>query len=184
MPNNELKAMPDNRLAILAKNNEAAYSELISRYLFTVRRLAGVYTSNPSDFDDLVSEGILGLMSAVREFDGGVKSSFSTFAGVCISNRMLNCLKRQGRISGHEEGLKDYEIPANSTPESILLSREELGEVFASIAGELSGVESKVFGLYCRGLEIAEIAKKLEISKKSAGNALFRVRTKLRKRFR
>ncbi len=184
MPNNELKALSDNRLAVLAQENEAAYSELISRYLFTVRRLAGVYTSNPSDFDDLVSEGILGLMNAVKEFDGGVKSSFSTFAGVCISNRMLTCLKKQGKIIGHEEGIDGLDIAASATPESILISREELGEVFAGAQANLSSTEAQVFGLYCRGLEVSEIANKLGISKKSAGNALFRVRTKLRQMFR
>lgn len=76
MLQNGYKTESDESLVSISMSDEAAYSELISRHLATVRRVARLYSTNLSDFDDLVSEGILGLMNAVKTYNGEREASF------------------------------------------------------------------------------------------------------------
>lgn len=173
--------MPNEELAYCAKEDERAYSELISRFLPTVRRLAHVYSSNPSDQDDLFSEGLLGLMNSVKTFKSDKDTSFSTYAGVCISNRMINALKKSDRISKREENIDDHIVSKGDSPESIVLEREAVSELIDGLQ-YLSKLEREVFNLYIHGESYTDISNALGISAKSVDNALLRVRTKLRKR--
>ena len=187
----DYKTTSDSELVLLAKESDAAYSELISRYLPSIRRLARIYTKSSADRDDLVSEGILGLMSAVRTFSEGKGAGFSTYAGVCVNNRMMTALKKSAIISNREEPIEDISSSAGtigasdrSSPEKIVLDREALSEIFSEISGNLTGLERSVFDLYLMGASYADITKSLGINAKAVDNALARVRRKLRRRFR
>ena len=94
MPDIRFETASDEELSLAALSSDDAYSELISRYLPSVRRLARVYTKSSADRDDLVSEGILGLMNAVKTFSADKNAGFSTYASVCINTRMLSALKK------------------------------------------------------------------------------------------
>lgn len=180
----DYKALDDTCLISLIGKDEAAYSELISRHIGTVRRLAHLYSSNPSDCDDLVSEGIVGLLNAVRTFDGSKGASFSTYAYACVNNRILNALKKSSRIINCEENIDNLNLEGSATPESIVINREELGEVFSLIEKGLSKTEKSVFEEYLSGSSYQEIAARLGLSLKSVDNALMRVRRKLRSKLR
>lgn len=173
--------LTDGELAYLAQSDENAFSEIISRYLPTVRRLARVYSSNLSDQDDLVSEGLLALMNSVKTYDRQKEASFSTYASVCINNRMRNLLKKSDRISKREESIEDKSIALPTTPESILIDREIISQAIEDI-NNLSSLEKEVFTLYIHGESYSGIAKKLSTSTKSVDNALARVRKKLRQK--
>ncbi len=180
----ELASLSDEELAASSSENDEACSALISRYLPSVRRLARMYTKSAADFDDLVSEGILGLFSAVKTFSAGKGASFSTYAGTCMNNRMLSALKKSARIRNREEALGDISAPEGSSPEKIVLDREVLSEIFSEISENLSELERSVIGLYLSGASYSDITKSLGITRKAADNALSRVRRKLRKKFR
>lgn len=180
----DYKALDDTELLPLIGKDEAAYSELISRHIGTVRRLAHLYSLNPSDCDDLVSEGIVGLLNAVRTFDGSKGASFSTYAYACANNRILTALKKSSRIRGCEENIDDYNLEGEASPESIVINREEIGEVFSLIEKGLSKTEKRVFEEYLSGSSYQETAARLGISLKSVDNALLRVRRKLRSKLR
>ena len=188
LPQTDYKAMSDGELLGLVRSDESAYSELISRYLGKVRRLAHVYSYNHSDCDDLVSEGIIGLMNAVKSYDGSSgKASFSTYAYACIHNRIISALKKSSRINSCEENMDTLDSNVGSSardcsPESIVMSREELGEVLEWMEKGLSKIEKSVFEAYMAGKPYSEISKSLGIPLKSVDNALLRVRRKLRSR--
>ncbi|MBQ8624271.1 MAG: sigma-70 family RNA polymerase sigma factor [Oscillospiraceae bacterium] len=173
--------MADSELVFIALSDERAYSELISRFLPTVRRLARVYALNPNDQDDLFSEGLLGLMNSVKTYNSDKKASFSTYASVCISNRMINAIKKSDRILKREENLDDSVASSDSSPESILIERESVSELVDGLQ-YLSTLERDVFLLYIHGESYQKIAEVLNTSPKSVDNALRRVRTKLRKK--
>lgn len=176
---------PEEILLKLAPKDEEAYEELISRYLPSIRRIAAIYKNSPADRDDLVSEGILGLMAAVRTYSPDKGASFSTYAGSCAANRMRNALKKAQRINGRESPMDENgsaEEPGAS-PEKIAIDREFLREVFAGIPAVLTEHERNVLGLYLAGESYQNIAKALGADKKSVDNALARVRRKLRARF-
>ena len=184
MPKNPYSLTTDNELLRIAPDDEEAYSELISRYLPAIRRIAAIYKTTPADRDDLVSEGILGLMNAVKTYSPDKGASFSTYVSVCANNRMLNALKKAQRIQGREGSFEEINAASGSSPEKIVIDREALREVFSEVESNLTELEREVFTLYLAGVSYDETAKLLEIDKKSVDNALARVRRKLRRKFR
>lgn len=186
MPQKQYKSMSDNELLRVASEDEAAYSEIISRELSTVRRLARTYSFNGSDYDDLASEGLIGLMNAVKSYnpERGESSgaSFSTYAYACINNRIISALKKSNIIQSCEENIDDAGLSEPSSPESIVLTREEMDELLQNVNSDLSKTEKSVFELYILGYSYPAIAKDLGISVKSVDNALFRTRRKLRRK--
>lgn len=151
-------------------------SELIYRYFSFIKSKAAHMCSSPSSCDDLVQEGLLGFMSAIRRFDCAKGAKFSSFAYSCVTNRMKTAAARMSRLSESEEGTDSEEGEDNITPESIIISRE----FFSNIEKLLSPLEYSIFKMYISGLSCGEIAEKLGISRKSAGNAIQRARQKLR----
>ena len=184
MPQNRFSMTTDDELLRIVSEDEGAYSELISRYLPSIRRIAAIYKTSPADRDDLVSEGILGLMNAVRTYTPEKGASFSTYANVCANNRILNALKKSQRIQGREGSFEEINASSGSSPEKIVIDREALREVFSEVESNLTELEREVFTLYLSGVSYDETAKLLEIDKKSVDNALARVRRKLRRKFR
>ncbi len=179
-----LKDLTDEELVAAAKNDGDAFSALIERYLGSIRQLARVYTRIDADRDDLVSEGILGLMSAVKSYEEGRGASFATYAGVCVSNRMLSVLKKSARIQRVEEPLEEGSLESGTSPEKTVLDREFLSEIFSESAQSFTDLERAVFSEYLSGASYGNIAKKLGVPRKTVDNALARVRKKLRLRFR
>ena len=184
MQDTRFQTTTDDELLKLAATDDEAYSELISRHLPSIRRLAAIYKTSPADRDDLVSEGILGLMNAINTYSPEKGASFGTYAGVCANNRIINALKKQQRIRGREGSFEEIRAETTLNPEKIVLDREVLREVFSEIETNLSDLEREVFGLYLAGVSYEETAKLLGIDYKSVDNALARVRRKLRRKFR
>ncbi|MCD7785326.1 MAG: sigma-70 family RNA polymerase sigma factor [Oscillospiraceae bacterium] len=176
----EYHAMTDAGLLEIADSDERAYSELVSRYLESVRRLAGIYSAGGYDYDDLCSEGLMGLMNAVKTYDDGKGASFGTYSYSCINNRMLSLIRKSTRIKSSEEPMEDIEITDNGSPESILISSEETDELKKLAESRLSELERKVFKCYLEGKSHQETARELEITPKSVDNALQRIKRKLR----
>lgn len=80
-----------------AKTHDAELREaIILRYVplvhFVIRRL-GLTPHSRSAYEDLVSHGLLGLISAVDGFDAGRGTQFSTYATVRIRGQILDHLR-------------------------------------------------------------------------------------------
>ena len=71
-----------------SKKSRDAASELISRYLRLVLKRARTYADNYSDVEDLTQDGLLALYKAIDCFNTEKGSKFSSFADVCVSNRI------------------------------------------------------------------------------------------------
>ena len=46
-----------------------------------------------ADRDDLVQEGMIGLMKAIKSFDENKSACFSTFASLCIKRQIITAVK-------------------------------------------------------------------------------------------
>lgn len=119
-------------------------------------------------------------MNAVKTYSSGREASFSTYAYSCVHNRIITAIRKSRRISRCEENIGWLELGDSQSPESIVISREELNEVISWMENGLSKTEKNAFELYMSGASYKEIADTLGISLKSADNALARVRRKLR----
>ena len=83
-----LQNLTDETLILAARRgDDSAVTELVSRYLPMIRRRAARYYLPGMDAEDVVQEGLIGLLKAIRLFDGQ-QSAFPSFASVCVSSTM------------------------------------------------------------------------------------------------
>ena len=85
----------------LAAGDSTARDSLLTENLSLVHHVArqlGRRLSDKVDHDELVSAGILGLMSAMTAFDPGRGLAFSTFAVPRIRGAILDELRRQDHV--------------------------------------------------------------------------------------
>ena len=169
---------------------------LVEKYKGLVRQKARTMYLIGGETDDLIQEGMVGLLAAIREYDPSKAASFRTYAEVCIKNRLLSVIKAAAR---------DKHTPLNNSvsfetplfcgngdryayrasvqhledPEEIFLSREAFRERMEALMGQLSGFEANVLRLYLTGLSYSEIAAEVKKSPKSVDNAVQRIRRKL-----
>lgn len=179
-----------------AAGNRMAEEILVIRYNRLVRMCSRPFFLAGGDSEDLIQEGMLGLLSAIRSYQPARSASFRTFAEICIKARLISAVKcaASGKhtplnsyISFETpsfEGITDF-VPTPATgfpqenPEDLLISREELQEHLDAAKDHLSGFEAKVLGYYLDGLSYQEIASQVDRSAKSVDNAVQRIRRKL-----
>lgn len=180
------KNMTDEELAAISSDNSTAVSELVSRYAKLIWIKANIMANSASDAEDLAQEGLLGLLNAISKFDSERRVKFSTFAEVCISNRMRTILDKNRNVPVVETDGSDIsndEAVLPDTPESIFIEKEHLSQLYNEIISLLSDREWKIFTLFLQGLSYKNIAEKLNISEKSVDNAIQRIRRKLKSRW-
>lgn len=158
-------------------------SELISRYIRIIRVKANKMHSSTVEADDLVSEGFMGLLSAIRNYSPE-KGKFSAFANTCINNRMKSAvMKSDNRLVFAEDFDFDEIEDDNVSTEELIILKEQNEEISSKLDTVLSKMEKEVLSLYIGDCSYEEIARKLGISVKSVDNALSRARTKLKAGF-
>ena len=183
-------ALPDEDLCELARQGDRDAEEiLIKRYNRLVRQLARPYYLAGGDSDDLIQEGMIGLMCGVREYDGQRAASFRTFAERCIRNRLYSAVRAAARDKHAPLNQSvSLEIPffdgtglgamAGENPEDLIIGRERVQDALSDVRKQLSDFEAKILGYYLDGLTIREMAKAVLRSPKSVDNAVQRIRRK------
>jgi RNA polymerase sigma factor (sigma-70 family) len=92
------REIEDLHLVLRARSgNRASEAEIIRRYASFVRLRASSYFIAGGDPDDLVQEGMLGLIHAARGFHPN-GARFSTYAVACIEGTIRRGLREQGRV--------------------------------------------------------------------------------------
>lgn len=188
--------MTDETLCLrAAAGDRVAEETLVMRYNRLVRICARPYFLLGGDSEDLIQEGMLGLIKAIREYKPEQGVLFRTFAEVCVRNRILSAVRAAARDKhtplNHSVSIENplfdessgYFSPdaldRGSDPEALVISREEFQERRQAILSQLSGFEATVLGFYLDGLSCSEIAAKVGRPPKSVDNAVQRVRRKL-----
>jgi RNA polymerase sigma factor for flagellar operon FliA len=85
----------------LASGDQSAREQLLSAHLSLVHHVARQVSRSLAatfDFDELVSAGTIGLMSALDSFDASRGLAFSTFAVPRIRGAILDELRRQDHV--------------------------------------------------------------------------------------
>lgn len=176
---------------IASSGDMAAEEELISEYSRLVKICARPYFLIGGDTEDLIQEGMLGLLSAVRNFDPARDVKFKTYAEFCIRRRLYSAIKSATRHKhiplNDYVSLESQEIDENSTqgiyflrnPEEFVIARERVNEITDCLHGSLSKFESEVLGLYLDGMSYAKIASVVNKTPKAVDNAVQRIRKKL-----
>jgi len=181
-----LISFTDEQLVDLAsKGDQSAWFSIISRYFPLVKNRANGYNGADFEGEDLVQEGFIGLIRAVKSYrpDGG--SSFKTYAILCIDNSIISAVRKslvKKRIPGSAIiPLDDCStLPEEVSAEDTYINKEEFRVLKETFSAKLSAFENSVFSLYLAGYELDKISVKLSTNKKSVNNALSRIKKKLR----
>ncbi len=172
-------------LVRFAKEGEQqALNVLLTRYMAMVRSIASRSFGASLETDDLVQEGMLGLLAAVYSYVPDQAASFHTYASVCVSNRIVSAVRAASRLKHSPLNsyvpLSEAEYAPGGDPEELILAEEQSEVLLSFLSTALSARENKVLRLHLTGKTYSEIADILQVSVKSVDNTLQRVRRKLK----
>ena len=177
-----------------------AKERLVVKYIPMVKYIIRNYYASFLDFDDLLQEGLIGLLNAIDEykpFDYDVK--FSSFAYICIIRRVYNVIKQ---TTGNKHRLLNEAISLQSTigldenrtvfdvvpdltydidPVLVVEERTVSQALNEVLQNHLSILEYAVMIRLLRGYTCSEIEKEIGVGSKVIDNARTRVKTKLKR---
>lgn len=174
--------------AQVAAGDRCAEEALVLRHTRLVRMCARPFFLAGGDSEDLIQEGMLGLLAAIREFRPDRGARFATYAQVCIRRRIISAVR--SAAGGRHAPLNDYvslepsllltdmeSSPGN--PEDLVIHQEALRALEKAIAARLTELEAQVLARFLEGSSYAEIAEAVGRSPKSVDNAVQRIRRKV-----
>ena len=195
---NTYNKIPDEQLICRLRNGEDEIMDyLMIKYKSMVRRKARAMYLIGGDNDDLIQEGMIGLIKAVRDFDSEAGQSFSGFAELCVSRQMYSAIASSKRkkhiplnsyVSLYDEGnhedekalplIDTIEPEVENNPETLCFGKESSEAFIEELKENLSDLENRVLYLHMLGTNYRDIANLLDKSPKTIDNALQRIRTK------
>jgi len=179
---------------LAAEGNREAEELLVSRFHQLVRACARPFFLVGGDSEDLIQEGMVGLIKAFREYTPEREASFRTYAEICIRNRLYSVLRAAVRDKhqplNQSVSLDTPDFDSNSytsgtsnlaqrNPEDSLIDKEHTAALLSGVRKQLSEFEAKILGYYLDGLSCREIAETVGKSPKSVDNAVQRIRRKV-----
>ncbi|MBR3611623.1 MAG: sigma-70 family RNA polymerase sigma factor [Oscillospiraceae bacterium] len=134
--------------------------------------------------EDIRQEAVIAFLHALHSFDEQKGAGFRSYASACIKNHIASILRSGNRTKSR--AMLDYvpidelDIASENEPESDWIEKEAVLDMKKRITEILSDFEKEVLELYLKGFSYKTIGEKLGKTEKSIGNALSRVRKKLR----
>ena len=192
-------AMTDEQLISRLRAGEKDIMDyLMVKYKSMVRRKAREMFLIGGENDDLIQEGMIGLMKAVRNYDPEQGNSFQSFSELCVSRQMYSAIEASRRkkhfplnsyVSLYEVEQNDEdskEVPlidtirseVDNNPEVLYFGKEYTEEFIENLKDSLSALENHVLYLHLMGTDYRAIAEILNKSPKAIDNALQRIKTK------
>ena len=184
----KLSNLTETQILSLAKEGDnEAYNQIITKYRPAVEAAASKHADSPIERDDLIQEGMIGLLAATKSFDSGKGASFTTYCYTCINNSIQTALRKVNRrkdvpknsVIPLEEEFVDKATSSLSAEDSFL-AQESVSMLTWQLDNNLSQFENNVLRLHMVGCSYNEIAAKLSKDSKAIDNALQRIRKKLK----
>ncbi|MBQ5754467.1 MAG: sigma-70 family RNA polymerase sigma factor [Oscillospiraceae bacterium] len=162
--------------------DERALAGIISRMMPQIQFGAQSLHAAGMEKEDLVQEGLIGLMQAVGSFAPGKGAQFETYTASCIRNAQFSAVRAAQR---KKHGPLNTSVPlseeqATPGPEEFAIQQEELELWHQRFRSRLSVRERQAMTLFMDGLSTQQIADVLGCSRKAVESALARARSKLR----
>ena len=190
----------DLQLLNRSRNNDwHAKEELVKKYSPMVRYIVRNYYVKTLEFEDMLQEGHIGLLSAIDEYNPQhYDVKFSSFAYLCIVRKIYNIIRQSNNNKNKilNNAISLY-TPMDDNQSRVLLDlivSEKIidpEEVFENkwtmecignlLKNHLSLLEYTVTGLLLNGYTIDEIQQKTGVDAKGIDNARTRVRLKLKR---
>jgi len=188
--------LQDEQLQSLSQSgDENAGSELTRRYKPLIKRCARPYFLLGGDAEDLIQEGMIGLVHSIKSYDPLGGASFRSYAEICIRRCILDAIKSAGRLKhmplntglsldelseGERSDINALaKLSYSPSPEELIIEQEEKNDLYRRSRSILSPLERRVMDCYLEGLSYDEISQRCGKPTKSVDAALQRIRKKL-----
>ena len=188
MPENAKINLTDEELAYLAANGDDESMALLIAKIMPVAKAKASKLGGPRlSAEDLVQEGMLGFLDAVKSFKNGKGVPFKAYAETCINNRIVSAVRANfnnknaaltNAVSIEEE--TENLLSRKDDPAVIISEKYGSEDIKNLIDGILSAFEKQVIELRLLDKSYAQIALSLDCSEKAVDNALQRIRKKIR----
>ncbi len=183
----QYKKFSDEELIRSLRSGEAEICEyLLDKYKPLVRRQARTMYLIGGENDDLIQEGMIGLLKAVQSFRPEEEGSFAAFAELCITRQMYAAVQASNRMK--HAPLNQYvsldekpHLLTEQTPEALMIDQENLKSRYEQIERRLTPLEKQVLELYLDGKTYGEIAAVIGKNEKAVDNSIQRLKKKLDK---
>ncbi len=188
MRQNADKTLSDEELAVRAANgDDESMAKLIAVVTPIAKAKASGFENARISDEDLVQEGMMGFLDAVKTYDISKGVRFKAYAEKCINNRILSAVRANlnnknaalsSAVSYEDEAIEQSDHATD--PANIISQRYQKEYLEGIIESDLSDFEKQV--IYLRLLEksYSQIALALNCSEKAVDNALQRIRKKMR----
>ena len=183
------------------EGEEVIVEYLLNKYKPIVRKKARTLFLLGGENEDLIQEGMIGLVKAIRDYDESVGSSFGTFASICVSRQIYTAIESAGRkkhmplnnyVSIYEENssqnnepipplIDTMESEKDNNPESLYFGKIFTEGFWTQLKKRLSTLEEQVLLPYLSGVDYIDIAEMLDKKPKTVDNAIQRCKQKAEK---
>ena len=199
---NSYERMTDEELISRLRGGDQGVMDFIMvKYKSMVRKKARAMYLLGGENEDLIQEGMIGLIKAVRDFKEEQGASFQSFAELCVSRQMYSAIEASKRkkhfplnsyISLYEESevqkngrkmplIDTIEPEQETNPEALYFGKEYTEAFVEQLKEKLSPMENRVLSIHLQGTDYRQIAELLGKSPKSIDNALQRIKGKAEK---
>lgn len=171
------------KLVEAAKRGDSfAMKKLYENNYSSVCRLAGRYTGNREDAEDIVQDVFIKAFNSLDKFR--FVNEQSSFGGwvyrICI-NLSLNYVKKRKRVADSDNSKGSEPVSDDRSPD-VIYRDSEIERSINRAMENLSPKQKMIFVLkHFEGLKISEIAEKMECSVGSVKKQLFRSTEKLQR---
>lgn len=173
-----------------AGDNES-FEILLKKYeKYIYMNTKGYYLAD-GEREDLIQEGIIGLLKGIKSYDSEREASFKTFVIMCMRRQIISAIKSSNSKKNKfinnlnndlEAGYIDNNYVEKSPNAEEIYIYKELMEEFREYTKEhFSDLEKKVLEKLIQGYNYGEIAKLLEKSPKVIDNTYQRIKNKVKK---
>ena len=171
--------------------------ELVTKNLGLVHHLVNKLGVAPSDYDEIVSIGILGLVKAAVTFDKSKGSKFATYASNCINNEIFMYFRKANKYAnvislddliatdkdGNETILADLIEDPDSNFVDGIAEREILSKYINIILNLLKPKERLVMLYEMAGVTQSDIAKILKLSQSYISRLMEKIKERINQYF-
>jgi RNA polymerase sporulation-specific sigma factor len=174
-----LESLTDEALAALAQqDNPEALEILIRKYLSVVKGKRRTFFIMGAEEDDVVQEGTIGLLKAIRGYSPGRESSSASRKKHSPLNTSLSL---NAPVEENSEQVLGDMLSSGKTvdPETLVILEELMDYISRNEEKKFSPMEVRVWRLYIQGKSYSEIAVLLGKTPKSIYNAMERAKKKI-----
>lgn len=176
---------------IKAKSGDnESFEKLLKKYEKYIYMNTKNYYLIDGDKEDLVQEGMIGLLKGIKSFDFSREASFKTFVIMCMRRQIISALKNSNskknqilNVSYIDEDKMKENLFEEKSPnaEEVFMYKELMQEFKTYSEKHFSKLEKEVLRFLINGYSYGEIAEILNKSNKTIDNTYQRIKLKVKK---